>query len=296
MQRVLWTGLAGLSCLALLLVSRPAAAFRVMVGPPSVAQRVATSDVVIVGQVTGIEDKTVKAPSFPGDMTMTEYKVATIKISEALVGAKGLSHIKVGFVPIAPVRPLRPGGPFPPLFNQEITLVKGQQVCLFLRPHHKESFNVAISSLGASIDKKAPTFAKDLVEARRVAKLLAKPMASLKSRSATVRLETAALLLQRYRMFQQGAKLEPVDAEESKLILLAIANANWNVRPGPARIGQPQPVTPQGLFGQLGIQAQDGWMPPRDFRLFPAAARKWLKDNAGTFRIQRYVQATEKEK
>src|SRR5260370_938326 len=60
MQRVLWAGLAGLSCAALLVAPRSASAFRIMLPPPTVSQRVSTADTVLLGKVTSIEEKLVK--------------------------------------------------------------------------------------------------------------------------------------------------------------------------------------------------------------------------------------------
>jgi hypothetical protein len=290
MRRVLLAGLAGALCLAVVVPPRSCAALRM--GPVPISQRVAQADVVVVGKVAVIDDKTVKSERFPNDQMTGEYKVATIKVSEGL-GVNGLSTIKVGFLPTAPVKPIRPGRPALPSMP-DINLAKGQQVCLFLRQHHKEDFYVAVNSFAGLLDRKSPTYAKDLAEVKRVCKLLAKPTVNLKSRSAAVRFETAGLLVQRYRTFRPKAKQEPIEAEESKLILQAIANSNWNVRTPPLRLGQPVPMTPQGLFRQLGVQPQDGWTPPLDFRLYNAAAKKWLKDNADTFLIKRYVQATDK--
>ena len=37
-----------------------------------------------------------------------------------------------------------------------------------------------------------------------------------------------------------------------------------------------------------------GWTQPKDFTQFPTEAKKWLKDNAGKYRIQRFVRASDK--
>jgi hypothetical protein len=48
---------------------------------------------------------------------------------------------------------------------------------------------------------------------------------------------------------------------------------------------------PQAMFFRLGLTAKDFWTPPANFKDTPEAAKKWLKDNAGAYRIQRYVAA-----
>ena len=120
-------------------------------------------------------------------------------------------------------------------------------------------------------------------------------MSGLKTKTADDRFQAAALLLQHYRTVQPGGKLEPIAADESKLILEAIADGNWNVRPifRPGRAVQP---TPQTVFFMLGLQAKDGWVQPKNFQEFPEAAKKWLKDNAGSYRIQRFVAQKTAEK
>jgi hypothetical protein len=39
----------------------------------------------------------------------------------------------------------------------------------------------------------------------------------------------------------------------------------------------------------LGLTPEDGWAPPQNFQEVSAAAKAWLKEHAGTYRIQRFV-------
>ena len=61
---------------------------------------------------------------------------------------------------------------------------------------------------------------------------VADPMASLKSKDANERVLTAGMLIYRYRDCRKNpngkAKEEPIDAAQSKLILTAIAEGDWN--------------------------------------------------------------------
>jgi hypothetical protein len=260
---------------------------KAIIAPQSITQRVATSDVVALGKVTALDEKTVKAERFPGQMA--EFRIATVKIDQHLYGAKGLTHIKVGFVP--PMAP-RPGEVRPhirPYPGTAIKLEKGQEVLLFLKKHPKENF-YTIPMYFDVVDKKTAGFDEDLVEAKKYGKLLADPMAGLKAKSAEDRFQAAALLVYRYRTFQQGGKQEPISADESKLILEGLAGADWNAmpvrRPGPYR----QVVTPQNVFFMLGIQAKDGFAPVPG-QPTADAVKAWIKANAGTYRIQRYVAA-----
>src|SRR5947207_2802786 len=94
MKRMLGAGLAGLLCLVLV---QAAQALRIM-NVPSAPQRLAQADVVVVGKVTAVEDKNVMAELSPGNKEKAEFRVVVVKIAEALVGAKGLTHVKVGYV------------------------------------------------------------------------------------------------------------------------------------------------------------------------------------------------------
>src|SRR5581483_6143826 len=82
-----------------------------MIAPAPIPQRVAQSEVVAVGKVTAVEDKTVSAPQFPGAKDKVEYRIAVVKISDHLLGAKGETHVKVGFVVPKEAPPPKPGGP-----------------------------------------------------------------------------------------------------------------------------------------------------------------------------------------
>ena len=53
--------------------------------------------------------------------------------------------------------------------------------------------------------------------------------------------------------------------------------------------------TPRNLFYRLNLTPQDGWTAPEDLKKFPDAAKKWLRDNADSYRIKHFVSATKKE-
>ena len=123
-----------------------------------------------------------------------------------------------------------------------------------------------------------------MAEARKAARLLAKPLAGLKSREAEERFTTAALLIGRYRTARPGHyDTVRIPAQESRLILTALAEADWNKRVRNAA------MSPRYLFSRLGVTARDGWRSPDDFRDFAQEAKRWLRDNAGTFRLERFV-------
>jgi hypothetical protein len=281
MKRILFAGVLGLLSPGLLAFAQSVQS-STPIAPAPIAQRLATADVAVVGKVTSIEEKTVKAARFPGDKEKGDYQIAVVKIEDPIWGAQDLTHVRVGFLPQTGL-PVRPGiGRLP-------TLAKDQEVCLFLSQHPDGTF-YTLPTINGVIDKKTDAnFENSVAEAKKGAKLLSDPKAGLESRDAGDRFLTAAMLILKYRTPKPGAagplKQEPIDAEESKKILLALADADW----APPKNPGPMQLTPPLMFSRLGLTQKDGWTQPRDFKDLPDAARKWLREHADTYRVQRYA-------
>ncbi|MGE3803738.1 MAG: hypothetical protein AB7K24_03580 [Gemmataceae bacterium] len=241
---------------SLVLLAGTCPAFAKPVAAPPVAERLARAELVIHGKVTQIEKTTVKAQPSAFERTPIEYQVAVIKIEEALIGGQGLTHVRVGIHQAVGCPPV------------------GTAACFLLTPHHEQTFYV-LDRFTAPMVMGVPD------ELRRLARLLNEPLAGLKSKNADDRFLTAALLIARYRA-EPGTRSEKIPAEESKLILQALRDANWK------RIGTDR-MSPQQAFSRLGLSAEDGWQPPRDFRQYETTARAWLDKHVETYRIQRFV-------
>jgi hypothetical protein len=297
MKRLLYSGLAALVASAALTASAQAVA--VMIAPAPIPQRVALADVVVVGKVTGFADKNVKAAQFPGDKDQAEYQVALVAVKDGVLGAKGMKEIRVGFIPPAAGNPGRPIGPIR-RGGLQFTLQIEQECCLFLTKHPDADFYIATGTAADVINKKDnDAFDKTLEEVKGAVKLLADPMEALKGKNAEDRTTVAEMLISRYRMprpMTTGEKTEKIDAEESKLILQALSDADWKQKnDGPRRPGLPFQLSPQNSFFQLNLTEKDGWTPPRDLNDLPEAAKKWLKDNAGKYRIERFAAEEKKD-
>lgn len=260
----------------------------------STPEKVAHADCVVVGKVIAIEEKTIEAPPFPGAQEKVAYTIANIKIQEGLFGAKGLTNIRVGFIPTPEalaggpgVRPIRR--------NLNINLIKDQEGCFFLNPHPSGDF-YTINMTCAPLDKTAEDYAKQLELAKQCAKIIAEPVASLKAKKAADRLLAASILVSRYRSVRQPSSREPKQApiptEESKLILNALVEANW------AENNPRAMQSPVMLFNLLGLTAKDGFVHPKPApgenygTLLQKAAKDWLRRHADTYRIRMYVPDT----
>jgi hypothetical protein len=260
MHRVVPAALAGLFIFA---ATHPAK----IAPPPSVVDRVAASSVVVVGKVTGFEKDTVKGKDG------IEYKVAVVKVESALVGAKDLTHVKVGFVP-------SDGGPRRrPTLNLQV----GTEGLFFLA--QSGDLLVARNYYDVIARLEHADFDKQLDLAKKAAVVAADPMVALKAKDQGDRLVAAAFLIRKYRNRLDGAaKTEPIPADESKLILQALAaEADWN------RYDPYLNTQPVFLFNLLGVTAKDGFNRPMNFQEVPTAAKAWIKENADKYRIQRYV-------
>src|SRR5262245_9403752 len=101
MRRFLTTGGASLACLTLVtsaLHAQAASSSTTAIMRPvdvPVYQRVGNADCIVVAKVTDIAEKPVTAAAATAVNQKVEYKIATIKISDALTGVKGLTEIKV---------------------------------------------------------------------------------------------------------------------------------------------------------------------------------------------------------
>jgi hypothetical protein len=265
-----------LAALTALVFASPAPAWRVLMVP--YAFRVATDDAIVVGKVTEVADKAEKAELYKGDDR--EMKFATIKVQSAVLGKIGTT-MKVGF--LAPPRS-RPGRPPARQFTT-VSLSKGQEACLFLTNHPTRKGVYYVASGRDLLGKEySPDWKKMLPEIKKYAGLLATPMKALQSKDADERLLAAALLIERYKTPTDSRKTEPAPAREVKLLLNVLAEADWNR--GYVRNYK---MSPRGLFVTLGATAKDGWVAPKEYSEFVPAAKKWLKENAGKFKMTRYV-------
>jgi hypothetical protein len=271
---------------ALLACAAPTPAQRGGLAPPQpVPLRAVFSEVVVVGTLGKAEEKTIPATVFLGAKAKAEYRVLELKVEEGLRGAKKGDVLRFGFLVPRPDRNGRVPRPDTP---EAVTYRTGQGCLFFLRKHHDEGFYTPLE-YGLPIDQKGKSYAADLKLTRRCLKLWADPKAGLRAKVAEDRLLTAGLLIHVYRHYQAGKyglETEEIPAEECKLILRALAEADWEAK---VRPGGSVEMTPRWLFFRLEIGFKDGWGPATGVDEINRSARKWVQDHADTYRIRRYA-------
>lgn len=250
-----------------------------MIMPQPGPARVVNSDAVVIGKVIALE---------PQDMTVDKvnYRIAVVKIDQALRG-KEMKQVRIGFIP-PPAGGIRPGGPIIRPGFRGVQLQVGNDGLFLLKKHAKENFYTLGGPAGYFINSENnKTFDKEVQSVKSVIKLTENPKAGLKAKDAEERLLAAAILIEQYRAFRgPGQKQEPIDAEESKQIMHALADADWKA---PVSFGGMRP-NPTMLFNRLGITPKDGWQPrPQPGVNFQEAMQTWVRDHADTYRIQRFV-------
>lgn len=273
---------------ALLLAAALVGGERAYAGLPtpevSLAERVALADGVFVGKVKALEDALVEAAPLlkVRGAGMVSYRVAVVRVDAAMVGVKAGDEVRVAF-DSAPRLEAKPGSGI----VGRARLEADQEGIFFLKKHPDQPFYVARSAVDFLDKAKTKDFDKVVVLVRRCVRLQDDPDAGLRSKSIDDRLLTAALLVYRYRTVQwvcaAAPKTRPVDAAQSKLILEALAE-------GPFVDEVPElGLARWRLFFRLGLTRDDGWVQPRKLKETAPAARKWLTENAATYRLQRYV-------
>ncbi len=219
---------------------------------PDLGVRAAWSDVVVLGEITRLEAK-----------PLGKSLVAVVKVLDPILMREGLTHLRVADL----------------IAKRTVRYPKKQ--IMFLKRHPKHPVYVPSipvwSRYPIAINK------SNLVKIKSLVELMNDPSRNLQHKEAEKRAQTAMMLLYRYRTRKAVTQPErPIDAKESQLILEALLDANWKSPGGLWKL------SPLSTFYLLGLKGKDGWTEP-PFRGREAAMKRWLKSNAGKYRIQKYV-------
>jgi hypothetical protein len=242
--------------------------------PPPGPARVANAAAVVVGKVEALEPQEVKVGT-------TTYRIAVVKVRDAVRGLKQEKTLRVGFIPFEePKGGVRISGARP------VQLAVGQDGLFILARQAKHDFYTVGGVFGYYINStKNDGFAQEVQAAKLAVKLMEDPQAALKAKDAEERLTAAAILIAKYRTYRgPKSRLEPIDAKLSKQIMQVLADADWKAPMNHASVR----VHPMQLFQRLGVTATDGFRPAPGAS-YQAAAQAWVRENAGKYRIQRFA-------
>ncbi len=272
--------IAGLLVMTLVVLSAALApAQSESAAPPTGPARAVQADAIVIGRVVALEDKDIRV----NDVT---YRIAIVKVRETLKGKKE-ETVRLGFVRPANAPPEAVFRAVPP---HHLNYLVGDEGLFFLDKGPDGKFRTT-HGLQAFVTSRNEYLKQEIDDAKLVVKIGDHPSKYLKSDSTPERLLAATLLIQTYRKRNINAKQEPIDAEESKLILKALAGAQWEVREIKKGTASDPRVHPYMLFSQLGLSAADGWLAPQNAAAAELykAAREWLDKNWDSHRIQKYV-------
>lgn len=287
MIRTLALAAAGVAAFA-----APADAKRVA-RPFGPVEKVARADAVLVGKVSSVGKDVVMLPQYPGDPNKVAHKVAVIKVEKGLLGTDKATEFKVAFVPppkADPNVPVRGGrGGFQP-----IDFAAGQEGVFFLTKHPDGS-HYAVTPMMTPLDPKAENYKAQVEVATKAAAAIADPAKALKAEKAEDRFLAAAALVTKYRTVPDGVEAEivKVPADETKLVLKALAEGDWSKY-------DENTVNGTQAFYMLGLTAKDGWVPPVvvstpgappvDFNAVTKDAfAKWLDAEGKNYQISKFA-------
>jgi hypothetical protein len=242
--------------------------------PPNPVQRALLADTVVVGKVTSIEKEPVEVEE---GGQKTAFKIGVVKIESALLGAANTTHIKVG-VPAG-----RPGR------GLTATLEENQEGVFFLTKHPSGQFHTFNWRTGP-VPTNDENYKAVVANVKKALAVVADPVKALKAEKAEDRsfAAVAVIFKNRSQVGDVEMKNEKMSAEESKLILQSLAEANW------AKADPTLPAPLQAMY-LLALTPEDGWNPPKaepgkDFNeVMQAAFVKWLDGPGKDYRINKLV-------
>lgn len=282
-----------------------------VIGPAVGVGLPANVHVVVVGKVAEVEPNVVEVPPFRGAPKdrMIRYKVANLKIEDRVLGASGVTRVRIGF-PADALDPGEPGvGAITPRFAPTTTngvvqflgmaLKAGTEGCFLLARHPTADFYVLTAPLKRPTD---PGYAKEVDRLKKTALAMNDPVAALKAKNLDDRFDAGLIVLQQYLTPRGSNVREPVPDEENKLIVALLTELPW-LPPGGNRVGKDGRLAPhrEALWykinpAELGFKRPDvpkrnpGDPPVDSAKLMDEATTKFLKENGDKIKLKRFVQ------
>jgi len=261
--------------------------FRTAFGQSSPIQQAVTSDAIVIGKVVEFEHDliTIDAPG----RGKCAHSIASVQVEEPLLGLKGLTHVRVGLFMEQSQPNYRSRRARIRVNVRAVTPT--QEGCFFLR--RIAASDIFLLNEGDPLDKTDANYDTKLACVRSIAKTIAKPGDALRSHDEGERQLAACVVALRQGPGNRSGAGKALGMEESKLALLSLAQMKWSE----------YPFDPEGIlslsnvFTQLQLSEREGWRAPIPKEnedpdaLLGEAVPKWLKVNAGKFRIKPIAEA-----
>lgn len=254
--------------------------------PPGMVARATGADLVVVGHVTAIEqDETeVVESADPNDKAM--YKVAVLRIDDALTDAGGQTHVRIGYDPINATPRYRGG------YGRYSFRMTGDAVGVFFLTKHPSGSFYVFSHGYPPLEASEKTYRDDLDLVRKTVAAINEPLKALRAADAKDRYFAAAALAQKYKTAPMtgGSRNVEISPEESRLILQAVLDVDWTDTVKDA-------ARPYETFVKLGLTAKDKWQPAAfdgngdQEGHTKAELQKWFDGNGKAYKLEKIVPA-----
>lgn len=281
---------------------------------PTAFQKTVNAQLVVAGTVSMTKD-TVEAPLWQGAPTKATFRVATIKVSDTLLGEKAATvKVLLGAADPTYINDPFPGQPPQPYYPQvpnQIQLIDGQEGVFFLTRHQTVADAFTHAPGSPPLNPLDTKYKSELDEVKVVGAVHADPTKALKAEKADDRMRAAYVLVMKYRRppAYDGKQYEQkaIDAEEAKLIFKAIQDADWEMWDKPQQPNEVRDYTlnPTNLLGQLQIYTgapgkgnfpQVRPQPGQGYhKAYQDAFKSWMDANGKDFEIKRYLAPGEKK-
>jgi hypothetical protein len=218
-----------------------------------------------------------------------------------LIGAKGLTLVRVGFSADAPAA--SPPADAPPVAARvarlrprvvAVALIAGLEGCFMLDRLPGADFYV-LSGNGPPLDKKDENYAKQLEPVQKAARAIEDPVTALKAKDLDDRFLAAHALLRRYQSGSPSDVLgTPLPSEENQLILDLLLELPWApvADAVPKVSGEPPPsrsaLWPHIQPDRLGFRAPQAAPGSDANKRMDEATVAFLKANKDRIKLKKY--------
>ncbi len=276
-------------------------------------QTIPQANAVVLGKVTSIEKELVEVASGAieikgADVPKTVYKIANVKISESLMGAKGITTIKVGFNVDGGHGDIEfeglGGGKFSGRLNiYGISLSEGQEGLFIISRHPSGefyTFTLVNYHRPMFYDKKVADYERRLAETKIIINAMKDPISALKAKEKEDRISALAFLVLHYGESSRAKPViqENLSAEESKLILKVALEMDW--------VNSPADINPdssRALESVMGFwlhrelsnhkyvyPSTSGLTGEEAGKIHKAALKKFIEENGDKLILKKFVE------